>query len=136
MHPGCAAQFTFLTSLDDVLELIRAVGDEQVKMVFDTYHLGHDESILERISEIAQHVALVQLGDSRRPPDGEQNRCFLGEGTIPLKEIVQRLKTAGYEGFYDVELLGEEIETFDYESLIDHAKNAFQQLVASEKECA
>ena len=130
MHPGCAAQFTFLTSLDDVVELLGAVGGDQVKMVFDTYHLGQDDAILERLPEIAPHVALVQLGDARQPPTGEQNRCLLGEGTIPLKEIIAGLKTAGYDGFYDVELLGEEIENFDYPSLLDHAKEAYQRLVA------
>ena len=60
------------------------------------------------------HVAIVQLGDARRPPDGEQNRCRLGEGVVPLAEIVAALKAGGYDGYYDVELLGEEMETADY----------------------
>ncbi|OHB70017.1 MAG: xylose isomerase, partial [Planctomycetes bacterium RBG_13_63_9] len=40
MHEGCAAQCTFLTSVDDVLTLLEAVGSPQIKMVLDTYHLG------------------------------------------------------------------------------------------------
>jgi sugar phosphate isomerase/epimerase len=71
----------------------------------------------------------VQLGDAQRPPSGEQNRCRLGEGVVPLREIVDELKTAGYDGFYDVELLGEELENTDYASLIDHAKKAFAELL-------
>jgi len=121
-----------LTSIDDTLELLEAVGSPQVKMVLDTYHLGQDEGILERINEMAPHVALVQLGDSKQPPDGEQNRCRLGEGTIPLRQIVDALKTAGYDGYYDVELLGEDVETADYESLLQHAKEAFAELVKAE----
>ena len=129
MHPGCAGEWTFLTSIDDVLQLLQAVGSEQVKMVLDTYHLGQEAGIAERIAEIAPHVAIVQLGDARQPPEGEQNRCRLGEGTVPLREIVAALKDAGYDGYYDVELLGEEIETFDYHSLLEHAKQAFEELV-------
>ena len=49
---------------------------------------------------------------------------------IPLKEIVAALKAAGYDGYYDVELLGEEIEPTDYQSLLEHAKTAFARLVA------
>lgn len=130
MHPGCASEFTFLTTVDDVLALIEAVDSPQVKMAFDSYHLGHDRSILARIPQIASHIALVQLGDAKRPPTGEQNRCLLGQGIIPLKEIIDALRAAGYDGFYDVKLLGEEIETLDYWDLLEHAKQAYQSLVA------
>ncbi len=131
MHPGCAAEWTFLNTIDDTLALFEAVGSSQVKMVFDTYHLGLQEDVLERIAEIVPHVAIVQLGDARRLPEGEQNRCRLGEGRIPLKEIVAALKSAGYDGYYDVELLGEEIESGDYAELLSHAKQAFAELVGS-----
>ncbi len=129
MHPGCAAEFTFLTDLGEVLDLLAAVGSDQVKVVFDTYHLGQDPAVIDRIPEIAPHVAVVQLGDARRPPSGEQNRCRLGEGTIPLKQIVGAIAAAGYDGFYDVELLGEELETVEYQKLLEHAKQAYEQLV-------
>jgi sugar phosphate isomerase/epimerase len=129
MHPGCAAECTFLTSVDDVLAVLDAVGSEHVKIVLDTYHLGQDPDFVDRIPEIAPHLALVQLGDAKHPPDGEQNRCLLGQGTVPLADIVAALKTAGYDGYYDVELLGEEIEGLDYPKLLEHAKQAFAELV-------
>jgi sugar phosphate isomerase/epimerase len=88
----------------------------------------HD-GLVERITEIVPHTAIVQLGDARRPPNGEQNRCRLGQGIVPLAEIAAALKTAGYDGYYDVELLGEEIEADDYRSLLKHAKEAFAELV-------
>lgn len=130
MHPNCAAEFTFLTSVDDMLSLLSAVGSPQVKMVFDTYHLGQDKDIIPRIPELAPHIALVQLGDARQPPSAEQNRCPLGEGMIPLKEIISALASAGYQGYYDVELLGEEMEQVDYRALLKHATEAFDRLMA------
>ena len=130
MHPGCAAEWTFLTTLDDTLALLDLVARPQVKMVFDTYHLGQEERLVERARQIASRVAIVQLGDARRPPVGEQNRCRLGEGVVPLGQIVAALRAGGYDGYYDVELLGEEIETTAYEILLEHAKEAFASLVA------
>ena len=132
MHPGCATEWTFLTSLDDVMELLGAVESPMVKMVLDTYHLGQDEGggeLIDRIGEITPHLAIVQLGDSAGPPTGEQNRCRLGDGIVPLGEIVAALKTAGYDGYYDVELLGEGVETFDYHSLLQHSKDTFAKLL-------
>jgi len=129
MHPACAAEFTFLTSLDDVLTLLDTVGSPQVKIALDTYHLGFDPNLARRIPQIVSRVALVQLGDARMPPKEEQNRCRLGEGVIPLEAIVDALTAAGYDGFYDVELLGEEFETADYALLLRHARDAFAKLV-------
>jgi sugar phosphate isomerase/epimerase len=129
MHPGAAADWTFLASLDDVLNVIAQFGSPRVKLVFDTYHLGYEANLLGRIEKIAPHIAIVQLGDARQPPNGEQNRCRLGEGTLPLKEIIVALKSAGYDGYYDVELLGEELESADYHSLLEHAKQVFEEYV-------
>lgn len=129
MHPGCAAEFTFLTRLEEVQEFLTALDHPQVKMVFDTYHLGQEPDVVAQIPQIAAQVALVQLGDAHQAPQGEQNRCRLGEGRIPLAEIVTAFAAAGYDGYYDVELLGEEIEALDYPELLRHARQAFEMLV-------
>jgi sugar phosphate isomerase/epimerase len=128
MHPGCAAEWTFLTTLDDALALVEAIGSPRLKIVLDTYHVGQTPGLAERIPQIVGQVALVQLADARRPPDKDQNRCRLGEGVIPLREIVAALRSAGYDGDYDVELLGEEIGPDDYPALLEHAKQAFATL--------
>jgi len=130
MHPGCAARCTFLDNLDDAMSIIQAVDRPQVKLLLDTYHLGQDPGLVERIPQVASQVALVQLGDAKGPPHGEQNRCRLGEGTVPLRQIVSALRSAGYDGFFDVELLGEDVESLDYHCLLAHAKEAFAALMA------
>jgi sugar phosphate isomerase/epimerase len=131
MHPGCAAEWTFLTSLDATLDLLHTAASPQVKMALDTYHLGLQPDLPSRIAEIVPQVAIVQLGDARQPPNGEQNRCRLGEGVVPLAEIIAALKAGGYDGYYDVELLGEEVEADDYGALLEHAKEAYRELVGS-----
>lgn len=129
MHAGCAGEWTFLTDLDETLGLIDAVASPHVRLAFDTYHLGHDPQLVARIPKVASQVAIVHLGDGREPPLREQNRCHLGEGRLPLREIVVALQQAGYDGYYDLELLGEEIEATDYCQLIDRSKRAFAEWV-------
>jgi sugar phosphate isomerase/epimerase len=131
MHPGCAGQCTFLNSLDDALAVLAAVNSPRVKMVLDTYHLGQTDRLVQRIPEIVSQIALVQLGDAKCPPKGEQNRCRLGSGTLPLGQIVCALRSAGYDGYYDVELLGEDLEVIDYHALLEHAKDAFAGLMGA-----
>ena len=145
MHPGCATEWTFLTSIKETLALLDKVGSPQVKMVLDTYHFGFDADgsesggstaggstgIIELIPRIVPHLALVQLADGKQPPRGDQNRCRLGDGIVPLGPIVEALASAGYDGYYDVELHGEELEHVDYQALLKHSKTACEELIGT-----
>ncbi|NIP85244.1 MAG: TIM barrel protein [Planctomycetales bacterium] len=129
MHPACAADCTFLTSLPEALEVIQQVGSPRVKLAFDTFHLAQDDTLLPRLAELAERIAVVHLGDSREPPTAEQNRCALGSGRIRLREIVSTLTAAGYDGYFDVELMGEEIERSDYHLLLRQSREALTGLL-------
>lgn len=131
MFAACAGDWTFLTSLNDTLDLLQAFDCPQLKLAFDVYHLCQDRSILEQLTELVPWIALVQLGDSKQVPRGEQNRCRLGEGQLPLREIIDALLDGEYRGFFDVELLGEDLECSDYGELIAHTQRAFAQLTGS-----
>jgi sugar phosphate isomerase/epimerase len=129
MHPGCAEECTFVTSLELVERLFEDVPSRRLKLVFDTYHLGHDPENLSQLASLAERIAVVHLGDGRSAPEREQDRCRLGEGSIPLQQIVDTLQQAGYEGYYDLELIGEEIEQCDYIELLEQSKQYCSQLL-------
>lgn len=131
MHAGCAEEWTFLTTLDEAMSLIEDLKSPYLKLAFDTYHLGHDPRVIGQISAIARHVGIVHLGDSGCPPEHEQSRRCLGEGMLPLPCIVKALRRGGYDGYFDVELIGEEIESHDYQSLLECSKRAYQQLLTA-----
>lgn len=128
MHEGCASDWTFLTSLDETLALLNSLDNTAIKLVFDSYHLGQDPQILERIPQLVPRTAIVQVGDARHSPRGEQNRCGLGAGVIPLAPIIQAFLAQGYDGYFDVELLGEEIETQCYHKLIDCSQATLREI--------
>jgi sugar phosphate isomerase/epimerase len=129
MHSACASEWTFLTTLDEAMSLLQALGHPHLKLAFDTYHLGHNPRVVEEIAAIARHIAIVHLGDSLKPPSGEQSRQRLGKGTLPLRQIVAALQEAGYNGDYDVELMGEEIERMCYRELLRDCRQAFAELL-------
>jgi sugar phosphate isomerase/epimerase len=129
MHAGCAADWTFLTKFDEAIDLVTGFGSPRLKLAFDTYHLCQNGSTLSTLREIVGHIAIVQLGDAKEPPQGEPNRSPLGEGKLPLADVVCTLEKAGYQGFYDVELIGEEIERADYQQLVAQSKLAFEKLL-------
>lgn len=130
MHSGCAEEWTLLTSLDEAMSLVRALNSPRLKLVFDTYHLGHDPRVIDEIPAIVDQIAVVHLGDGSQAPEREQSRHCLGEGKLPLERIVRALSRAGYRGHYDVELMGEAIETCDYRELLEKSKCTFGRWLA------
>jgi sugar phosphate isomerase/epimerase len=127
MQGACGGEFTFLNCLDDALSLVTTCDSPALKIALDTYHWGHQPQLLDRLPLLAPRLALVQLGDARLPPRGETNRCQLGQGAIPLKEIIHHLTAAGYDGFYEVELMGEEMEAADYREVLTHSVRVFDE---------
>jgi sugar phosphate isomerase/epimerase len=118
MHPAASGRWTFLNDLDDALRLVEAYDSPHLKLVLDCYDWGRASGLCERLPRLAPQLALVQLADGREAPCKERNRCPLGSGNIPLPRIVADVVAAGYRGPFEVELLGEEIESCDYEHLL------------------
>jgi len=131
MHVGCAEGWTVLTSLDDAMSVIRKFNSPYLRLAFDTYHMGHDPQVVEQIAQIVPYIGIVHLADSKCPPDREQNRRQMGDGILPLPCIVKALRQGGYDGYYDVELIGEDIESCDYRELLEISKRAFHQLISN-----
>lgn len=129
MHVGCAENWTYLTDFEATLDFVETIDHACLKIAFDAYHLGHDVNF-DLLTAKARRIGIVHLGDANSLPIGEQNRVPLGEGMIPLKRIAEALSAGGYDGYYDVELIGENIEQRNYHELISHSIRAFEELVA------
>jgi sugar phosphate isomerase/epimerase len=131
MHPACSSECTFLTSLADVHAVMDAVGSPRLQLAFDAYHFGADRAALDLLPKFAGRIAIVHLADGKAPVDHEQNRTRLGDGIVPLAEVIATLAAGGYDGDYDVELIGQEIEATDYRELLRHSKAAYEKLIES-----
>ena len=132
MRCECGGDFTFFNCLRDTLDLVATHDSPALGIALDTFHWGHESELPDLLPQLAPRLALVQLGDSRQPPRKDANRCHLGDGCIPLCEIVQRLLAAGYDGFFEVELMGEEIEASDYRDVLNRSTRAFQKWMSVE----
>ncbi len=108
MHNFFAPTWTFLHTLDETLELLDNVNHPSVGLAFDTYHLWREPHLIERIPELVPLTGVVQISDSRRAPQTDSDRCFPGEGRIPLHDIVRAFRQAGYEGYFDVQVWSDE----------------------------
>jgi sugar phosphate isomerase/epimerase len=128
MHAACAKDWTFLTDLPSVMSLVDEFCTPYLKIAYDTFHFpihGHHRDVLGRL---APHIGIVHLGDRRQSPTPDQERCPLGQGRIPLGDVIGTLQAAGYTGDYDVKLLGSELEAFDYWTILEQSQLTFGEL--------
>jgi len=123
IHPGCGNEWSFVNDLQSTLDIIEAVKSPQLGVVLDTYHVGMDEEVVRWLPDVIPYLHLVQLGDARHSPLGEMNRCLLGEGCVPLRTILATLRDCDYHGPFEVELIGEDVETLSYDELLDHVRD-------------
>jgi sugar phosphate isomerase/epimerase len=128
MHPACATDWTFLTSLESTIDLVEQIDSPFLKIAYDTYHFPLGGRRRHLLAALAPHLGVVFLGDRLQPASAEQDRCPLGHGRLPLVEIVSTLQDAGYAGAYDVKLMGPDIEACDYWSLLEQSLAAFGDL--------
>lgn len=125
MHQQLASEWTFLTTLDQTLNVLDVCQHPRLKLAFDVWHLWREPNLLERIPELIPYTAIVQLSDSPQVPQSLNDRQQLGHGTIPLQDIVQTFQRAGYSGPYEVILQSPEIWKCDYKQLIEDCKTKF-----------
>jgi sugar phosphate isomerase/epimerase len=128
MHPRCAADWTFLTDLNSVVILVEEFQSPYLKIAYDTYHFPLGAAQRSALARLAPYIGIVHLADRRVPPSIDQERCPLGQGRVPLAEIVTTLLEAGYTGAFDVKLLGPDIGLNEYWMLLEQSQLAFADL--------
>ena len=128
MHAACAGEWTLLTSLAAATELLDDYQSDALKLVFDTYHFS--DVTQTEIAAVAERTAVVHLADIASPHTVDQERRQLGDGYAPLRKIVQGFVANGFDGFFDIELLGTAPRSAEYESLIERSASCGAALLA------
>lgn len=88
-------------------KLIKDVSRENLKIIWDIMHPFEDGELPEEtIGHIGKHIAHVHIKDGKRRKDPiwhDFEYTPLGEGEIPIKQIVTLLNQIGYDGYYSLE---------------------------------
>lgn len=108
-HPG----FPF-THVEDVAEIVSAVGSSRLRVLLDVYHVQVEEgSVTQAIRDYGQLLGYVHVADvpGRHEP---------GTGEINYPYVVSVLREAGYEGVVGLEAYPAESD--------EHALDQFRRL--------
>jgi hydroxypyruvate isomerase len=91
-HPGM-----FLHTVSQAYALVKGVGSQNVKILFDIYHVQIQEgNIIPTLDQAWDEIGYFQIGDTpgRKEP---------GTGEINYKNVLQHIHNKGYRGFLGLE---------------------------------
>jgi sugar phosphate isomerase/epimerase len=111
LHPMFASDRCVVSTLDQALDLAERFPADQVGVVVDTYHIWWDDRAPAAVARAGAtgRIHSFQLADWTTPlPAGVLNgRGQLGDGAIDMREWRERVESAGWTGFIEVELFND-----------------------------
>jgi sugar phosphate isomerase/epimerase len=105
---------SFVYTVRDAIDLGRSTG---VDLVLDFNSSWYERGLAELLQANLDVLALVQICD-RKLGATTMNRVAIGDGDLPVERLLEVVLEAGYEGVFELELLGPEIESEGYKAPI------------------
>lgn len=103
----------FIHSIPGMLEMIGAIDQPNVGLLFDSFHWYTSHATREDILSLtADQIVLVHINDAPDLPKDEQidnQRLLPGEGVIDLQGMLSALQIIGYNSYVSVETFSVEI---------------------------
>jgi len=122
------ADLGFLHTLRDAIEVGRQMG---VGVCVEPTACWVERGLSETIRSGIDTIRIAQVSDFVIGTIEARNRAVPGDGDLPLRWIIGELLDAGYEGVFDLELLGPRIELEGFPSAIRRGIDAVSEMLWS-----
>ncbi len=133
LHPMYLDTWSAITTIEQAMNIVENVNSSHIGVVLDLYHIFWDPKLSEGIKRAAGKIFGVHINDWRFPTrDILLDRAVMGNGIIPANKIIKEINATGYEGFFDVEILSEELAATDYSVLLEKIKESYKNIVGNE----
>ena len=117
----------FLHTLRDAVDVARELD---VGVCVETNACWGERWLAATIADGIDRVRIVQVSDFVVGTLCTPDRAVPGDGDIPFPRILGAIVDAGYEGVFDLELIGPRIEQEGYESAVPRAVATLTDLLA------
>jgi sugar phosphate isomerase/epimerase len=125
IHP-LRQDLSFVNTLADAREIAGPRGG----YVLDFFHSAWERRLLETIRrDAARRIHAVQISDYKRVTLRTMDRALLGKGILPLRAIFRALERGGYRGWYEAEIISDDLEAMGYERALGRTRAAFARLL-------
>jgi sugar phosphate isomerase/epimerase len=120
------SDLSFLFTYHDVVDTAGRAG---MTAVLDLYSCWWERGLGEAVRGDLGMPSLVQVCDYKLGTYQVGTRAVIGEGDIPLERLLSMLLNAGYEGPFDLEILGEAIRQEGYTPTIGRSVERLEAML-------
>ena len=106
---------SFVHALRDAIDLARRLD---IHVCMEVNACWAERNLARTIAEGVDRIGIVQISDYAVGTLSTPNRLVPGDGDIPLSRVIGQVLAAGYDGMFDLELIGPRIEEEGYASAI------------------
>jgi sugar phosphate isomerase/epimerase len=128
-------KYEFIHTIPGALELIAAIGEPNVGLLFDSFHWFTSGATIKDIESLtADQIVLVHINDAPNKPADEQiddQRLLPGEGIIDLSGMLTALRKIGYDSYLSIETFSDELPLLGAEQAALKTKQAVDQVLSS-----
>jgi len=110
----------------DAMDLARQAG---TRVMLDFQSCWHERGLRDVVRANIDLIAVVQLSDYVIGTTQTGDRVVPGDGDIPLESLIALVLEAGYEGAFDLEVMGPRVEAEGYASTIRRAVDRASELL-------
>jgi sugar phosphate isomerase/epimerase len=126
VHPLFHDELSYVTSAREALRLLDEVDRPNIGLMVDLYHLWQEPGIIETLEAAGPRIVGCQLSDWRRINRTSHDRVLMGDGCIPLAELVDAIERAGWNSWYEVEILSDELWRMGERDFVRLCKSKYQ----------
>jgi sugar phosphate isomerase/epimerase len=118
----------FVHSLHDVLDLARRLG---TGVCMEVNACWAERDLAATVRRGIDRIRLVQVSDYKVGTLCTPDRLVPGDGDIPLARILSLVLDAGYEGVFDLELIGPRIDDEGYDAAVPRAVERLTEVLTT-----
>lgn len=109
LHRAVYGHWTLVTDIPGTVALLDEIGEPNVKVLYDVYHLWDTDGVVEHtVANGERIVRSVHVCDWRDPTRNDFDRALPGDGIIDLPAIFGALDAAGVVGWFDLEIFSDD----------------------------
>lgn len=118
----------FVHTLRDAIDLAQRLG---TGVCMEMNACWAERDLTATMQRGVDRIRLVQVSDFKIGTIASSQRLVPGDGDIPIGRIIGDLLAAGYDGAFELELIGDAILSEGYDAAVPRAVRALDELLAS-----
>jgi sugar phosphate isomerase/epimerase len=108
LHSTLGPEWSYLTDLPGTLRLIEDIGEPDVGVLFDVWHLWDTPDVKRILAEHVDAVYGVHVDDWRSPTRSWADRVLPGDGIGDAAGLLAVLREGGYDGWLELEVFSDD----------------------------